>query len=218
MPKPTVTLSTPASGSTTNGNKPVFSGTASDNAPVTITLTGGATYTTPVTGTTSPYSFSFTPTTALADGTYSATASQTNATGTGTSTTNTFLIDATAPTPTINAIGTTGATNNTTPTLSGTAGTQKADATHSADSGTVTVDIYNGTATTGNKVQNLRNVAVNSTTGTWNVTPTALAANAQYTVVVTQSDVATNSGTTNRTFVVDTTPPTVGQPLVNGHH
>ena len=222
VPAPTVTLSTPANGSITNVTTPLFSGTATDNATVTITLVASGqankTYTTSVTGSVSPYSFSFTPTVALPDGTYTATATQTNATGTGTTNANTFLIDATAPSPTINTIGTTNAINSTTPSLSGTAGIQKADTGHSADNATVTVDIYSGTATTGNKVQNFRNVAVNSTTGAWNVTLAALTANAQYTVVVFQSDVATNTGTTNRTFVVDTTPPTLGQLLVNGHH
>ena len=222
VPKPTVALVTPANNSTTNVNTPLFSGTASDNATVTITLVASGqantTYTTPVTGSASPYSFSFTPGVALPDGTYTATAAQTNATGIGTSNASTFLVDVTAPSPTINQIGTTGATNSTTPTLSGTAGFQKADTGHSADNGTVTVDIYNGTATTGNKVQNFKNVAVNSTLGAWTVTLAALTANAQYTVVVTQSDAATNTGTTNRTFLVDTTPPTIGQPSVNGHH
>lgn len=220
VPAPTVTLTSPANGSTTNVRTPTFGGTASDNAAVTITLVASGqanmTYTTPVTGTASPYSFSFTPSAALVDGTYTATAKQTNTTGTGTSAATTFLVDGTAPSPTINAVGTTNATGSTTPTLTGTAGTQKADSTHSADIINVKVDIYNGTSTSGNKVQAFTNVAVNGTTGAWSVTPTGLTANAQYTVVVVQGDAAGNSGTASRTFLVDTTPPTIGQPSVNG--
>ena len=125
--------------------------------------------------------------------------------------------DTTAPSPTVNQVGTTGATSTTLPTLSGTAGTQKADATHSADITTVTVDFYPGTATSGNKVQGFTNVAVNATTGAWSVTLTsALTANAQSTVVVSQLDAAGNKGTATRTFLVDTAPPTVSAPTVNG--
>lgn len=215
VPKPTVTLTAPANGSIAKVRTPTFSGTASENATVTITLTGGITYTTSVTGTTSPYSFSFTPTSALADGTYAATASQTNGTGTGTSSTNTFLLDATAPAPTVSTVGSNNFTKTTTPTISGTAGRQAADSSHSADVGTVSVTLYPGTATSGNSVFKASSVTVNSSTGAWSVTPT-LTANAQYTAVVQQTDDAGNTGTSTRTFVVDTAPPTVSKPTVNG--
>lgn len=221
---PTVTLVAPANSAATNSARPVFTGTASGNSTVTIALYAGATttgapnasYSGTPTGTTSPYSFSITATATLPDGTYTTRASQTNTGGTGTSTSNTFLIDTGAPSPSISTVGTNNFTNSTTPTITGTASRQATDSTHSADSGTVSVAIYSGTATTGTPVQGPSSATVNSGTGTWTLTTSTLTANAQYTALVRQTDAAGNTGTSSRTFVVDTAPPSAPAPTVNG--
>ena len=96
--------------------------------------------------------------------------------------------------------------NSTTPTISGTAGTQTADTTHSADTTTVTVKLYAGPTPTGPALQTFTNLAAGS--GTWTVNAAALPANAQYTAQVTQTDTAGNSGSNNKTFVIDTAAPT----------
>jgi hypothetical protein len=121
------------------------------------------------------------------------------------STTLTFVNDSTAPAPTIGAAPP-AYTNSTTPTISGTAGTQAADATNSADNGSVTVKIYAGPTPTGSPLQTLTSPV---TAGAWSVTPVGLPANAQYTAQVTQTDAVGNSGTASKTFVIDTAAPAV---------
>ena len=92
------------------------------------------------------------------------------------------------------------ATNSTTPTLSGTAGTAAGDA------GTITVKIYSGSTATGTPVQTLTATA---TAGAWSVAATALA-QGTYTALAQQSDAAGNTGlSTANTFVVDTIAPNV---------
>jgi hypothetical protein len=119
--------------------------------------------------------------------------------------------DTTAPAPTIATVGKTpGYTNATTPTLTGTAGTQAAASGQTADNGYVTVNVYAGTATSGTAVTTFSQVAVSN--GSWTVDWTGkspLTAARQYTAVVAQSDAANNIGTAKTTFVVDTTAPTV---------
>jgi hypothetical protein len=128
------------------------------------------------------------------------------------STTLTFVNDSTAPAPTIGAAPP-AYTNSTTPTISGTAGTQAPDATHSADSGSVTVKIYAGPTPTGSPLQTLTSLV---TAGAWSVTPVGLPANAQYTAQVTQTDAVGNSGTASKTFVIDTVAPAVTAAMSNG--
>src|SRR5207244_4503518 len=81
---PAVTLTAPANGSSTNNNKPTFSGAAGtasgDLSTITVKIyngTGtGGTVAQTLTATASGGSWSVAPTTALADGTYTAQASQ----------------------------------------------------------------------------------------------------------------------------------------------
>ncbi len=110
------TVTGPASNSTTNG-LPTFTGTAPAGSTVTLYLAMGsgtaqAIGTTPATG----GSFSFTPTTALASGTYSvyATAQSSGQAVSAQSNTNPFTVDATAPTVTLSStVANNGATTST---------------------------------------------------------------------------------------------------------
>ena len=71
----------------------------------------------------------------------------------------------------------------------------------------MTVKIFAGPTATGSALQAFSGVAV--TGGTWTVSPSALGANAQYTVEVTQTDGSGNSGSATSTFVIDTADPAV---------
>jgi Bacterial Ig-like domain len=104
---PTVTLTAPADGSFTNDTTPLISGTADsatgDSSTVTAKIYSGTSVTGSLvqtkTGTRSGTSYSFSLTTALAQGTYTAVVTQTDTSGnTGTSNANTFTVDTTAPT------------------------------------------------------------------------------------------------------------------------
>jgi hypothetical protein len=104
-----------------------------------------------------------------------------------------------APVVTLTAPADGSRTNDTTPTLSGTAGNK------TGDSSTVTVKIYSGTSTAGTLVQT--KTATRSST-TWSTTASTLAAGT-YTAQATQTDTSSNTGTSNaNTFTVDTTKPT----------
>jgi hypothetical protein len=105
---PLVTLTAPATASSTNSTRPALSGAAGnasgDAATVTVRIYSGSSATgTPVqtlTPTRTAATWTATPAT-LADGTYTARATQANASGnTGTSTASTFAVDATRPTAT----------------------------------------------------------------------------------------------------------------------
>jgi hypothetical protein len=117
---PTVTLTAPVDGSATKDTTPAFVGTADsatgDSSTVTAriysgTSTAGALVQTK-SGTRSGTSFSFSLTTALAQGTYTAVVTQTDTSGnTGTSNAVTFKVDTTAPTATsVSAANKTGGT------------------------------------------------------------------------------------------------------------
>lgn len=117
---PTVTLTAPANGSFTNDTTPLITGTADnatgDSTAVTAKIYSGTSVTGTLVqtkgGTRSGTSYSFSLTTALAQGTYTAVVTQTDTSGnTGTSNANTFTVDTTAPTATnITAANTTGGT------------------------------------------------------------------------------------------------------------
>jgi chitinase len=104
---PTVTLTAPANGSFTNDTTPLISGTADsatgDSSTVTAKIYSGTSTTGTLVqtkaGTRSGSSYSFSLTTALAQGTYTAVVTQTDTSGnTGTSNANTFTVDTTVPT------------------------------------------------------------------------------------------------------------------------
>jgi hypothetical protein len=104
-----------------------------------------------------------------------------------------------APAVTLTAPANGGATNDTTPTLSGAAGSATGDAT------TVTVKIYSGSSATGTPVQT---VTPSRSGATWTATAATLAVGT-YTAQATQADSASNTGTsTANAFTIDTTKPT----------
>jgi len=105
---PVVTLTGPANGSATNNTKPSFSGTAGtatgDSSTITVKIYSGSntsgSLVQTLTTTQSAGSWLVAPSTALADGTYTAQAEQTNTNTnvTGYSSANTFIVDTTPPT------------------------------------------------------------------------------------------------------------------------
>ena len=104
-----------------------------------------------------------------------------------------------APTVTLTAPAARSATNDTTPTFSGTADNATGDST------SVTIKIYSGSTATGSAVQTL--TATRSGTS-WSKTASTLA-QGTYTVQATQGDTSGNTGTSNaNTFEIDTTGPT----------
>ena len=225
-PAPTVTA--PANGSFTTSTQPGLAGTAgtntatsttsADTTTVTVKIyagsgTGGALQQTfsSVAVTAGAWSVPGGSVTALpANAQYTVQVTQTDGATNSGSGTSTFVIDTTAPAPTVTAPANGSFTNSTQPGLAGTAGTNTGTATTSADTTTVTVKIFTGPNTAGTLKQTFSSVAV--TAGAWSVpgtSVTALPANAQYTVQVTQQlDGATNSGSGTSTFVIDTTAPT----------
>jgi Bacterial Ig-like domain len=103
------------------------------------------------------------------------------------------------PTVTVTAPANGSATNDTTPTLSGTADNSTGDST------SVTVKIYSGPTATGTALQT-KTVTRSGTT--WSTTASTLAVGT-YTVQATQTDTSGNTGTSNaNTFTVDTSKPT----------
>ena len=95
-------------------------------------------------------------------------------------------------------------TNDDTPEIAGTAGTQGADSTHSADDDHVTVKVFEGATL----LQTHSNVPVDSGDGSFSVDATHLD-DGDYTARVEQSDAAGNSGFDERDFEVDTVRPDV---------
>ncbi len=144
--------------------------------------------------------WSFTPAKALADGTYTAQATQEDKAGNlGKSAEVTFTVDTTPPVVSINPVA--AFTKDTTPTLTGGAGTLPTDDT------SVDVTIYEGSVASG-KVAASGSVAVSGST--WSFTPTKPLVQGTYTAQATQEDKAGNLGKSAAvTFTVDTTAPAV---------
>ena len=117
------------------------------------------------------------------------------------------LRDTEAPTVTLTAPPT--PTNDDTPTVAGTAGILGADDSHAADDDHVTVEILK--ASDDSVVQTHSNVAVNGTTGAFQVDATHLA-DGDYKAKATQQDGAGNSGSATLAFTVDTDAP--GAPTI----
>ncbi|MFL5896509.1 MAG: beta strand repeat-containing protein [Thermoleophilaceae bacterium] len=184
----------------TTGNVTV-SGTAEPASTITVS-DGGA----PLAGTvTTDGAGNWTKSiTGVADGshTYTATAKDAALNTSAISNSRTVIVDKIAPTVTITAPTSGSRTNNPTPTISGTAGNAT---TPSADSTTVSINIYSGATATGIPVQTLS--ATRSGTS-WSVGATTLS-EGTYTAQATQQDAAGNTGTSTAvTFTVDTTAPT----------
>ena len=111
------------------------------------------------------------------------------------------LRDTVAPTVTLSSPPAN--TNDDTPAVSGTAGTQAAQDDAAADDDHVTVEILDDTDTV---IQTHSSVAVNGTTGAFSVDASHLD-DGDYTARATQSDGAGNSDSDERDFTVDTVAP-----------
>jgi len=115
--------------------------------------------------------------------------------------TRTFSVDTALPVVSLAAPAGGSHTSDTTPALSGTAGTAP------GDSATVTVRVYAGTGTSGALAQT-RSATRNGSTGAYSVDATALAPGT-YTAQASQPDSAGNNGVSGaNTFTVDTQPQT----------
>jgi hypothetical protein len=183
-------ITAPANGSSTNDTTPTVSGTAEANSTVKVyfdsTLSGS-------TAANGSGNWSYTPASALAVSahTVKATATDASSNTSGDSATNTFTVDITVPAaPVITDPANSSSTNDTTPTVSGTA---------EANS---TVRVY------------FDNVLSGSTTadgsGNWSYTPSSALAGGAHTVKATATDAANNtSGDSNaNTFTVNADPGT----------
>jgi hypothetical protein len=184
--------------------------TSTTSDTVHLTISDGTTTITPTVkaGTSGAGTVAFTAInlSSLLDSHLTITAWSTNTAGSSTTVTASPVKDTVSPAPTLTTPANGSYTSTTTPTISGTAGTQIADAGHSADATSVTVTIYAGGTATGTALQTLPGTV---TSGAWSVTPTALTGSAQYTAQVSQSDAAGNAGTATTTFVIDNAAPTV---------
>ena len=206
---PIVGLTTLADGSFTNKTTPTFTGTASnganDSATITLRIYGGLTVGGPLIQTletTQAAGAWAVPTKPLAEGTYTAQASQSDAAGgMGLSSANTFTIKTTPPVVTLTEPGASSFTNHAKPTFAGAAGTAAGDLP------TITVNVYSGSVATGPPVQTL---ATSASAATWSTTATGSLSDGTYTAQATQSDSAGNTGkSAATTFVVKTTVPPV---------
>jgi Metallo-peptidase family M12B Reprolysin-like/Bacterial Ig-like domain len=183
-------VTTPANGSQTNDNTPVYTGTAPANSSVTVLVDGSSTGTTM---TDAAGNWTLTPVVPLADGphTVQATAQLSGQTVSPGSNTNTFTVDTTPPpAPVVTTPANGSQTNDNTPAYAGT-----------AQSGTTVAVLVDGSP-------------VGTTTatgaGSWSFTqPTALA-DGSHTVRARATDGAGNPSvdSNTNTFSVDATAPT----------
>jgi hypothetical protein len=205
-----VTLEAPADDSLTNDSTPIFSGHAStaagDSSTVNVEVyrpVAGAAdelvQTRGVTRSAADGSWSVSASPALADGTYIAYATQDDSNAdTAYSAPRRFTVDTTQPGVTLTAPPVGQKTNDTTPTLSGGAGTD------ARDSATVTVKLYAGSSASGSPMQTL---PATRSGGSWSIEPSTLA-DGTYTAQAEQTDAAGNTGTSGaRSFTVDATAP-----------
>jgi large repetitive protein len=182
-------VTAPANGSATNNTRPTITGTAEAGSTVTVIIDGVTAGTTTASST---GAWTFTPPTALAQGSHTASATATDAAGNvaPASNTNTFTVDTAAPSaPVVSAPAEGSSTNNAQPAITGT-----------AEAGsTVTVFIDGVIAGT----------TLASGTGAWTFTPPTALTEGPHTVASTSTDAAGNASPTSNTnaFTVDTTPP-----------
>jgi hypothetical protein len=208
---PNIAIKAPLAGSSTNNQKPTFSGTTDDVLdPVTLHIYAGTNTAVlpvqtlivlaPLQVAPQEATWEVTPESALEPGQYTAVAEQTNAElQTGQSLAVTFRVDTTPPSVSIDSVGS--PTKNSTPTLTGGAGTAP------GDDSTVVVRIYEGGSTSGSLVRTVGGAASGPT---WTAGPVTSLPDGVYTAQVSQSDEAGNTGKSAAvTFTVDTTPPGV---------
>jgi hypothetical protein len=180
---------TPANGSLSNDSTPEASGTAEANSTVSVSIDGA------LNGTTSANAsgnWSYTPATALADGSHTVKATASDAANNTSvfSNTNTFTLDATPPSaPTISLPTNGSIMTSSQPVIIGMAEANSM------------VKIYINGAQNGSTTAN--------SSGSWTYTPAAALVDGAYTVKASASDAAGNTGvfSSTITITVDTTAP-----------
>jgi hypothetical protein len=180
----------------TNIDHPTFTGTAVTGLHVRLFSGTSELGSAPAAG----GAYSITSTLDMLDGNHTVTATQTDAAGNASSASPalTVRIDTTDPLVSLTAPADGFSTNDTTPTLTGGAGTATGDST------TVVVKIHQGSSTAGTVVQTLTPTAA---AGTWTANAATLP-QGEYTAQATQTDSAGNeSSSAAHTFTVDTAVP-----------
>ncbi len=194
VPPPVVTVNPVATW--TKDSTPTLEGSAGDSTSVEVTVEGPS----PTKGAAvlSGGNWSYTPASPLVDGAYTARAVGKDSAGNiGESSTVTFTVDTVAPSVTLESVAS--PSNDTTPTLKGSAGVA------AGDDASVEVAIYKGSVASGTPA---RSETVVPNGGSWTYTPAPPLAEGTYTAQAVQEDKAGNVGkSTPVTFTVDTTPP-----------
>ncbi|MBR7743715.1 hypothetical protein KC207_10480 [Phycicoccus sp. BSK3Z-2] len=180
-------IALPADGSTVTDPTPTVSGTAEPGSTVTVLVDGEPVGTTTASGS---GSWTFPLTTPLVDGPHTASATATDAVGNvSPATTNAFVVDTSAATPVVTSPEDGSSTNDTTPTISGTA--------DPGDLVTVTLDgVVYGTVTADED-------------GRWSLTPVIPLLEGPHTVTAQARDAVGNVSAVSSpvTFTVDVTAP-----------
>jgi large repetitive protein len=206
MAAPTLTIAQPLADSSIANPSPVFAGASNDPIdPIALNIyagasAGGTALQTPVV-LLSPVSESWQASleSSLADGIYTAVAEQTNGASETSVASITFIVDTTAPLPSIESLSS--PTNDPTPTLSGSLGVLP------GDEQAATVTIYKGGSVGGPVVQE---GSATVSGGFWSYSVAQLAEDGTYTAQISQSDEAGNIGkSAPTTFLLDTVAPGV---------
>ena len=179
-----------------------------DAATVSVAITGAGSENGAATCTAGRWTYTFVSSLAV-NGAYSITATQTDtAANSANSGVKTITVDTTAPVVTLTTVNGTArsfpfVTNSTVTTIGGACGVS------SGDAATVSVAIT-GTST--------QNGTAACSAGVWTFTPTtALSANGAYNITATQTDTATNTGTSGaQSITINTAAPVVAVTTVNG--
>jgi hypothetical protein len=201
---PVVTLTKPATCSTSTNAKPTFAGAAGtasgDSTQIGVALYAGTGSSGPLVQTLSATAtagtWAVTPATALSGGTYTAIAQQSDAAGNvGESPAN--VINITTSVPSITSPGECSSTNHSTPTFAGAASNATGDST------SVVVAVYAGWTTTGTPVQTL---TATRSGGSWSV-PSAALPDGTYTAQANQTLASGTATSPANRFTVDTVAP-----------
>ena len=197
---PALKITTPTSGSSTSQQQPTLQGTAEDTVDtVVVYIFQGETQVQKLETTPSGEAWGV-QAAPLADGAYTAVAQQLDSETLETATSSgvNFTVDTVEPVLSLNPIGP--STNDSTPTLTGSAGELPGDVHQ------VTVDVYPGSVAAGTPVAT-GHPSVSG--GAWFYTPSALP-DGTYTAQAHQEDAAKNRGASGAvTFAIDTTAPAV---------
>lgn len=201
---PSLAITAPTNGATTNQTQPDITGTTEPNAQVNVVISDaqGNPIETLVAVADAQGNWSVTPSAALADGQYTAAATVTNAEGTSSNASTTFDVDTSAPALTLTTPADNSQTNDDTPEISG-----------MGEAGqTVNVIIKDA-----NGQQVFADIAQVDAQGNWSIDASMLP-DGTYTVEANSIDAAGNiSAVGPSTFTVDTAAPgvTISAPTAN---